>query len=95
MQAPVAWLDLAAYAGYKCTGLCLNMAVGITFGYTLYNLCILFPSGVIALFTLKTFANNIPRITAAEGPKREFMVLGFAASQFFTMRWLGNTKHLT
>jgi hypothetical protein len=94
MQAPIAWLDLAAYTGYKYLGLCLNMLVGISFGYTIYNICLLYTGSVITFFTLKTFANNIPRNTAADGPKREFMVLGFAASQFLTMWWLGNTKHL-
>ena len=94
MMAPVSWLDLFSYTGYKYIGLCINMVVGLVGGYWVYNLFLIWTGAAIAFFTLKTFANNIPRNTAAEGPKREFMVLGFAASQFFTMWWLGNTKHL-
>ena len=39
-------------------------------------------------------ANSIPRITSAVGPKRQFMVLGFAASQFATCWFVSETKFL-
>ena len=94
MQAPVSWLDLTAFTGYKYVGLSLNMLFGTMFGYRSYNVSLLWTSSAILWFTLKTFANNVPRTVAAEGPKREIMVLAFAASQAVTMWWLGNTKHL-
>jgi hypothetical protein len=43
---------------------------------------------------LKTMANNIPLVTAATGPKREVMVVAFAASQFATMWFVSQTKFL-
>jgi len=43
---------------------------------------------------MKVMANNIPRNTASTGPKREVMVLLFAASQLATMWFLSETKFL-
>ena len=56
--------------------------------------CYLASTRLPLVFFSQTFANNIPRITSAVGPKREFMVLGFAAAQCVSMWWLGNTKQL-
>mmetsp|Transcript_1723 Transcript_1723/g.3790 ORF Transcript_1723/g.3790 Transcript_1723/m.3790 type:complete len:316 (+) Transcript_1723:73-1020(+) len=95
LQAPCGWTDVAAYTGYKYFGLCINMLVGLTLGYWPYNLSLLFTAGGIFYFTLKTFANNVKKETARDGPKREFVVLGFAAAQVVTMWFLGNTKHLS
>ncbi|GMI29074.1 hypothetical protein TeGR_g7522 [Tetraparma gracilis] len=71
------------------------MLAGLVGGYWVYNLFLLYTGSAILFFTLKTFANNIPRNTAADGPKREFVVLAFAGSQLATMWFLGNTKHLS
>jgi hypothetical protein len=43
---------------------------------------------------LKTMANNIPMQTAASGPKREVMILGFALLQFAVMWFNSQTKFL-
>jgi hypothetical protein len=92
--APSSMKDLYAYTGYKYFGLCINLIVGLSAGYWAYNVALIWTASAVGYFTLKTFANNIPRHTAATGPKREFMVLGFAGAQMLTMWWLGNTENL-
>lgn len=94
LQAPSNWLDLFSFTGYKYVGLCINMIVGLMLGYWFYNICLLWTASCVGYFMMKTFANNIPRMTSSAGPKREFMVLGFAAAQMITMWWLGNTAQL-
>uniref|UniRef100_A0A7S1Z347 Protein YIF1 n=1 Tax=Trieres chinensis TaxID=1514140 RepID=A0A7S1Z347_TRICV len=99
MHAPVKLLDLFSVTGYKYLGLSINMLVGLLFshlgwGYRGYYGTFLWTASAVSYFMLKTMANNIPRVVAATGPKREFMVLGFAASQFVTMWFVSQTKFL-
>ena len=99
MQAPVAVLDLFSYTGYKYLGLCINMLMGLLLGHfglgaRGYYIAMLWTASAAAFFMLKTMANNIPMVTAATGPKREVMVLAFAASQFATMWFVSQTKFL-
>jgi protein transport protein YIF1 len=99
MQSSIAILDLFSYTGYKYLGLCINMCVGIVmghfgFGSTGYYLCFAWTASAMAYFMLKTMANNIPLKTASSGPKREVMVLAFAALQFATMWTVSQTKML-
>eukprot|EP00566_Odontella_aurita_P015133 CAMPEP_0113559948 /NCGR_PEP_ID=MMETSP0015_2-20120614/19170_1 /TAXON_ID=2838 /ORGANISM="Odontella" /LENGTH=353 /DNA_ID=CAMNT_0000461621 /DNA_START=168 /DNA_END=1226 /DNA_ORIENTATION=- /assembly_acc=CAM_ASM_000160 len=90
MQAPCSLLDLFSATGYKYLGLSINMLVGLLlghlgWGHRGYYGTFLWTASAASYFMLKTMANNTPRVTAGTGPKREFMVLGFAASQFATM----------
>lgn len=100
MQAPVAFLDLFSYTGYKYLGLCINMVAGIALdrfgiGKEAYYVFFLYTASAASFFMLKTMANNIPLVTSATGPKREIMVTGFAASQFATMYFVSKTKFLS
>lgn len=101
MDSPVAILDLFSYTSYKYLGLCLNMLVGIVvghfglfFGSRGYYATFLWTATAASYFMLKTMANNIPLQTAHNGPKREVMVVVFAASQFATMWFVSQTKFL-
>ena len=100
MEAPVPILDLFCYTGYKYLGLVINMFSGITVGHLLgyghraYYFTYLWTATAVSYFILKVMANSIPRITSAVGPKRQFMVLGFAASQFATCWFVSQTKFL-
>ena len=94
MQAPVALLELFSYTGYKYLGLCLNMIIGLAAGKSSYYIMLLWTASSVSYVMLKAMANNIPRNTAATGPKREFMVLAFAGSQLATMWFLSETKFL-
>jgi hypothetical protein len=100
MQAPVAFLDLCAYTGYKHLGLCINMVAGIALdrfgmGKEAYYVSFVYTASAASFFMLKTMANNIPLVTSATGPKREMMVVGFAASQFATMYFVSKTQFLS
>ncbi|KAL7552727.1 hypothetical protein ACHAWF_015963 [Thalassiosira exigua] len=100
MEAPVAILDLICYTGYKYLGLCVNMLSGLTMGHFLkyghrsYYFTYLWTATAVSYFILKVMANCIPRKTSAVGPKRQFMVLGFAGSQFATCWFVSQTKFL-
>jgi hypothetical protein len=99
MQCPIAILDLFSYTGYKYLGLCINMMIGILIGHVGlgtrgYYVSFLWTASAAAYFMMKTMANNIPLRTAANGPKREVMVVAFAASQFVTMWFVSQTKFL-
>merc|ERR1719356_393956 len=100
MQAPISVLDLFSYTGYKYLGLCVNMLMGISVGYLLeyghraYYFTYLWTATAVSYFILKVMANCIPRKTAAQGPKRQVMVLVFAASQFATCWFVSQTKFL-
>ena len=98
MQVTIPVLDLFSYTGYKYLGLCLNMIAGIIvghfgwFGARGYYICFLWTATAAAYFMLKTMSNNIPLHTSPQGPKREIMVLAFAALQYFTMWMVSQTK---
>jgi hypothetical protein len=99
MQTPVAILDLLCYTGYKYLGLCVNMLVGLalgqlSLGHRGYYITFLWTASAMSYFMLKTMANNIPVVTAGTGPKREVMVVAFAASQFATMWFVSQTRFL-
>lgn len=99
MQVPVAFLDLISYTGYKYLGLTINMLFGILLGYLEYGVSgfyvtFLWTASAAFYFMLKTMTYCIPEQTAADGPKRSFMVLGFAASQVATMWFVSQTKFL-
>ena len=94
LQAPCTLTDLMSYTGYKYPGLCINMIVGIIFGYMPYNVALMYTATAVGFFELKTFANNVPRGGGQAGVKREFVVLGFAGMQMVTMWWMGKTKHM-
>ena len=99
MAAEVAILDLFCYTGYKYVGLSINMFVGLMlghlgYGHRAYYITFLWTASAISFFMLRTMANNIPVVTSATGPKREVMVMAFAASQFATMWFVSQTKFL-
>jgi len=99
LQVPVAMLDLFCYTGYKYVGLCVNMIVGLVVGHfgmgsRGFYVAFLWTASCMSYFMLKTMANNIPEYTSVQGPKREVMVIGFAASQFLTMWFVSQTKLL-
>lgn len=83
------------YSGYKYFGLCINQVIGLIFGYWMYNLSLVVTAGGMGYFTLKTYGNNLSRRTSEQGPKREFVVLGFAGMQVVVMWFLGDTKYLS
>lgn len=100
MQVQTAWLDLFSLTGYKYLGLCINMLVGLAlsqlgYGHRAYYITFVWTVAAIMYFVLKTMSNNIPRHTSATGPKREFMVIGFAGSQLATMWFMSQTKFLS
>lgn len=99
MQAPVPFLDLFSYTGYKYLGLTCNMLFGLLLGQLGYGtsgfyITFLWTASAAAFFMLKTMANNIPTETASTGPKREVMVLAFAVSQAASMWFVSQTKFL-
>ena len=99
MQASVNILDLFSYTGYKYLGLSVNIVIGLIMGHfghgaTGFYVTFLWTASAASLFMLKTMANNIPTVTAATGPKREIMVLVFAASQALSMWFVSQTKFL-
>ena len=100
MQVPASILDLVSYTGYKYLGLCVNMIVGIIvghfglFGARGYYACFLWTATAAAYFILKTMSNYIPLQTSSMGPKREVMILAFAALQYFTIWMVSQTKFL-
>eukprot|EP00532_Pseudo-nitzschia_australis_P002086 CAMPEP_0168183968 /NCGR_PEP_ID=MMETSP0139_2-20121125/12938_1 /TAXON_ID=44445 /ORGANISM="Pseudo-nitzschia australis, Strain 10249 10 AB" /LENGTH=353 /DNA_ID=CAMNT_0008105457 /DNA_START=52 /DNA_END=1110 /DNA_ORIENTATION=+ len=90
MQATIPVLDIFSYTGYKYLGLTICMTCGILFKYLkwgtfCYYGAFLWTASAAAWFMLKTMANNIPVVTASTGPKRDVMVVAFAASQVATM----------
>jgi hypothetical protein len=99
MQVSVAILDLICYTGYKYLGLTINMLFGLGLGHLGYGtvgfyVTFLWTASAAFYFMLKTMTFSIPEETAATGPKRSFMVLGFAASQVATMWFVSQTKFL-
>mmetsp|Transcript_21212 Transcript_21212/g.52194 ORF Transcript_21212/g.52194 Transcript_21212/m.52194 type:complete len:375 (+) Transcript_21212:118-1242(+) len=100
MQVPVAFLDLISYTGYKYLGLTINMLFGLFLGFVLdygmsgFYVTFLWTASAAFYFMLKTMTYSIPEQTAQDGPKRSFMVLGFAASQVATMWFVSQTKFL-
>ena len=99
MNAPIAMLDLFSYTGYKYLGLTLNMIIGLTLGHLGYGTSgyyasLAYTASAAAYFMLKIMAHNIPTETSSEGPKREVMVLAFAAMQAAIMWFLSQTKFL-
>jgi hypothetical protein len=101
MQAPVDFLDLFAVTGYKYLGLTMNMIVGyslslalVSGGHRGYYAMFLWTASATSYFMLKWMANNIPDVVSSSGPKREVVVLAFAASQVAIMWFLGQTKFL-
>jgi hypothetical protein len=100
MQVPVPFLDLFAYTGYKYLGLALNMLVALVLGTVFalgtraYYVTLFWTASAMVFFMLKTMAHNIPLRTAATGPKREIVVIVFAALQLATMWFMSQTKFL-
>lgn len=101
LQAPISLLDLLSITGYKYLGLTLNMFLGVTlnlllgFGQVAYYGMFVWTAATMSYFMFKTMENWIPYVTASAGPKRELVVIGFAASQLATMWFLGQTKFLS
>ena len=92
-------LDLFSYTGYKYLGLVINLMVGLLvshfgLGVRGYYICFSWTASAAFYFMLKNMANNVPIQTAHQGPKREVMVLAFAASQLATMWFVSQTKFL-
>ena len=100
MEAPVPMIDLMSYTGYKYLGLSVNMLSGITlgqyggYGHKAYYFTYIWTATAVSYFILKVMANVIPVEVSALGPKRHFMILGFAGSQFATCWWVSQTKFL-
>lgn len=88
--------DLYAVTGYKYNGLCLNLLVGMTgAGKKGYWITLGYTGLSLSYFLLKFLANNVPKETNRQGPKRELVVVGCAASQFVSMWFLSQTKFLS
>lgn len=100
METAVSFLDLWCYTGYKYLGLCVNLSIGLMGrvfalgGATAYYVCFLWTASAAAFLMLKVMSHTIPLQTAATGPKREFMVLAFAACQPLFMWFVSQTKFL-
>mmetsp|Transcript_6483 Transcript_6483/g.6965 ORF Transcript_6483/g.6965 Transcript_6483/m.6965 type:complete len:349 (+) Transcript_6483:65-1111(+) len=99
MQTAIPFLDLFSYTGYKYLGLTISILCGIIFkrlewGRSSFYIAFLWTASAAAWFMLKTMANNIPTETASAGPKRDVVVLAFAASQIATMWFVSQTKYL-
>ena len=100
MDVSIPLLDLFSYTGYKYLGLSMNMINGLAlghfvgYGHRAYYFTFLWTASAVSYFILKVMANNIPLKTSAVGPKRQFMVLGFAISQFATCWFVSQTKFL-
>jgi len=101
MQVPTGFMDLFAVTGYKYLGLTMNMLVGFSLNLALvsgghkgYYATFLWTASVTSYFMWRFMESNIPIQTAGSGPKREFMILAFAASQLASMWFLGQTKFL-
>jgi len=99
MQASIPFLDIFSYTGYKYLGLTISILCGIIFkrldwGRSSFYGAFLWTASAAAWFMLKTMANNIPTETASTGPKRDVVVLAFAASQIATMWFVSQTKYL-
>ena len=98
----LSFFDLFSLTGYKYLSLCLNMLIGLFLEYVLLGssgtrgFCVtfLFTASSMSWFVFKFMSSNIPLVTSANGPKREIVVLSFAASQFATMWFLSQTKYL-
>merc|ERR1712071_451350 len=82
--------DLFSLTVYKYLSLCLNMLIGLFLEYVLlgssgtrgFYIAFLFTASSMSWFVFKFMSSNIPLVTSATGPKREIVVLSFAASQF-------------
>eukprot|EP00590_Aulacoseira_subarctica_P007782 CAMPEP_0172422482 /NCGR_PEP_ID=MMETSP1064-20121228/8627_1 /TAXON_ID=202472 /ORGANISM="Aulacoseira subarctica , Strain CCAP 1002/5" /LENGTH=389 /DNA_ID=CAMNT_0013163361 /DNA_START=18 /DNA_END=1184 /DNA_ORIENTATION=- len=88
MEAPVSnLLDFFSVTGYKYLGLSVSLLLSHFFRLTKtgYYMVFLWTATSASYLMMKVMANNIPRNTASTGPKREVMVLLFAASQLATM----------
>ena len=97
MEAPVSnVLDFCSVTGYKYLGLSVSLLLSHFFRLTKmgYYMVFLYTATSVSYLMMKVMANNIPRTTASTGPKREVMVLLFAASQLATMWFLSETKFL-
>jgi hypothetical protein len=100
MQTNVPFLDLISYTGYKYLGLCINMLVGLLGrvlgigGATAYYVSFVWTALASAFLMLKIMSHTVPMQVAADGPKREIMVLAFAASQPVFMWFVSQTKFL-
>ena len=96
------FFDLCAITGYKYLSLCLNMMIGLFLEYVLlgtsgtrgFYIAYLWTASSMAWFIYKFMTFNIPLVTSSTGPKREIVILSFAASQFATMWFVSQTKYL-
>jgi len=100
MQAPMPFLDLFSYTGYKYLGLTISMLCGIIFkkldfGTASFYGAFLWTASATAWFMMKTMDNNMSHETASTGPKRHIMVMAFAGSQVATMWFVSQTKYLS
>ena len=100
MQTDVPFLDLWAYTGYKYLGLSINMVVAMLGrlislgGTTSYYASFLWTASAATFLMLKIMSHTVPMQTAHGGPKREVMVLAFAAIQPLVMWFVSQTKFL-
>lgn len=96
MQVHAPLLDLWAYTGYKYPGLCVSVCLGLAgLGRAGFYVGFLWTAACASYVMLKTMSNAVPKHTATAGPKRDVMVVAFAASQFATMWFVSQTKHLS
>lgn len=87
-------MGIAMMIGRHGLNLFKSVGGGGVGGIRTYYICFIWTASAISYYMLKTMANNIPVHTAPNGPKREIMVLLFAASQFVTMWLISQTKFL-
>ena len=71
----IPFLDLLAYQGYMYLGLCISL-VSRLFGNALSFLVAVYVAGMLAVFTLKTFVEVVPK-----SDMRHVILMGFAVMQ--------------
>jgi len=95
LQSPVSLLDLLAFTGYKYVALNINMVMGVMIGPMAYVFAMIYTGACMAFVMLKSMGAAVPkRRNESPGPRREFMVLGFALLQFLSIWWLGYSRDL-
>lgn len=84
-------LDVVSYTGYKYVGLCAGVCTRI-FGSTINTLFLLYTSGMLAYFFLKSMVAIVPpgdASTAVTSMPRHWVLLGLSGIQFVVAVGLG------
>jgi protein transport protein YIF1 len=90
LSAPIHWLDIVAYTGYKYVGLSVSV-LARAFGSTFTFLSSVYTALMLAYFVLKTMASAVPVQSPLQssGPPRHLVLLAFALLQCMVALYLG------